>query len=223
MPFFSDVQGGLDEFNQTPAGNAVGELSELLKSDSKAFQFPLPNSVQRRLHHQSNMPIPMECYLEVSRKSIYSIVDAVRNTILQWALQLDQEGILGEGMRFTPEEKAIAMTNQTIHIGNFQGILGNVDESTVNQSLTMSVEAGDFGSLQQKLGEAGIASEDLLELKSALETDPKPKAPSEFGPKVSAWIGTMMTKAASGAWKVTVDTAAKLIPAAIAAYYGFEG
>ena len=223
MPIFSDVPGRGDEFSRSPAKSPVGELSELLKSDSKSFQMPLPNRVQRRLHQQCDMPVPMECYLKVSRNAVYSIIDAVRNTILQWALQLEQEGILGEGMRFTSEEKAIAMTSQNIHIGNFQGVLGDVNESTVTQSLTMSVQAGNFSSLQQKLTEAGISKEDLEQLKTALEADPKPSKSSEFGPQVSSWIGTMMGKAASGAWNVTVETAAKLIPTAIAAYYGLGG
>lgn len=223
MPIYSDVPGRENEFSRAPVGSPVGELSMLIQSEREFFQIALSNAVQRRLHRNCDMPMPMECYLRVSLNAIFGILDSVRNAILQWALQLEQDGILGEEMRFTSEEKAIAMTSQNIHIANFQGILGNVNESTVNQSLDMSVKNGDFNSLQQKLGEAGISTEDLQDLKSALEADTKPDSPSEFGPKVSAWIGNMITKAASGAWKVTVDTAAKLIPEAIAAYYGTGG
>src|SRR5690606_25216640 len=193
------------------------------QSESEFFQIPLPNAVQRRLHRSCDMPMPLECYLRVSPNSVSGILDAVRNTILNWALKLEQEGIVGEGMRFTSEEKAIAMTSQNIHIGSFQGILGDVAGSSVTQTLTMSINAGDFNSLKQRLTEAGIGAEDLETLKEALEADPKPSKSSEFGPQVSSWIGTMMGKAASGAWKVTLDTAGKLIPAAIAAYYGLGG
>ncbi|HWL10225.1 MAG TPA: hypothetical protein VNQ76_17600 [Planctomicrobium sp.] len=222
MPIFTDVPSQEDEFSRAPLGVPVGELSVLLQSDSEFFKIRLPNSVQRRLHRQCDMPMPLECYLRVSPNSVFRIMDAVRNTILNWALKLEQEGILGEGMRFSPEEKAIAMTNQNIHIGNFQGILGNVSGSTVSQSLNMSIKAGDFNSLKQRLTEAGITPEDLQSLKTALEADRKPTSSSQFGPQVSAWIGTMMGKAASGVWKVTLDTAGKLIPTAIAAYYGLS-
>jgi hypothetical protein len=223
IPIFSDTPGRENEFSRAPVSSPVGELTVLIQSKSEFFQIALSNNVQRRLHHNCDMPVPMECYLRVSLNSVFGILDAVRNTILQWALQLEQDGILGEGMRFTSEEKAIAMTSQNIHISNFQGILGNVNESTVNQSLTMSIKSGDFNSLQKKLAESGISENDLRELRSALDADPKPDTPSEFGPRVSEWIGNMITKAASGAWKVTVDTAAKLIPEALAAYYGIGG
>jgi hypothetical protein len=223
MPVFSDDSKRTDEFSQSPLRINMGEISALLASDSTFFQMPLPNSVQRQLHYQCDMPMPMECYLRISRNAVSGIVDVVRNTILNWALKLEQEGILGEGMRFTSEEKAIAMTNQNIHIGSFQGILGHVDGSSVTQNLNMSIKAGDFNSLKQRLTEAGIPAEDVKSLKEALDTDPKPTSPSEFGPKVSAWIGTMMTKAASGVWKVALDTAGKLIPTAISAYYGLSG
>lgn len=223
MPIFSDGPGRGDEFSRAPVSSPIGELSVLIQSESEFFQIPLPNAVQRRLHRSCDMPMPLECYLRVSPNSVSGILDAVRNTILNWALKLEQEGILGEGMRFTSEEKAIAMTSQNIHIGSFQGILGDVAGSTVTQTLTMSIKAGDFNSLKLQLAEAGVSADDLESLKEALDTDPKPTSPSGFGPKVSAWIGTVMTKAASGAWKVTLDTAGKLIPTAIAAYYGLGG
>jgi len=159
----------------------------------------------------------------LDESSLFVILDVVRNTILKSSLELERQGILGEGMRFTSAEKAIAMTSQNIHIGSFQGILGDVAGSTVNQSQSMSVTAGDFNSLQQRLTDAGIAPADLESLREALTTDPKPTSPSGFGPKVSAWIGTMMTHAASGAWKVTLETAGKMLPTSIADYYGMGG
>ncbi len=203
MPIFSDVPGRGDEFSRALIGTPIGELHVLTQSTSKFFQIPLPNAVQRRLHRSCDMPVPMECHLHVSRNAVFGIIDAVRNTIFNWSLQLEQKGILGDGMRFTPEEKALAMTSQNIHINSFQGILGDVSESTVTQTLEMSVTAGDLKSLQQILTEAGISLEDIQQLMVALEADPKPKAASELGPKVSAWIGNMMSKAVSGGWKVT--------------------
>jgi hypothetical protein len=223
MPIFSDGPGRGDEFSRQKMGMPVGKINALLASDSTFFQISLPDSVQRRLHIECDMPAPLECYIHVSRNSLSGILDAVRNTILNWALKLEQEGILGEGMSFTSEEKAKAMTKQNIHIGSFQGILGDVAGSTVTQTPNMSIKAGDFNSLKQTFAEAGISPADIESLKDSLDTDPKPTSSSGYGPKVSAWIGTMVTKAASGAWKVTLDTAGKLISTAIAAYYGLKG
>ena len=46
--------------------------------------------------------------LVVQLSSITKMLDAVRNATLEWSLKLEQDGILGEDLRFTPKEKAIA-------------------------------------------------------------------------------------------------------------------
>ncbi|WP_437207088.1 hypothetical protein [Planctomicrobium sp. SH664] len=211
-----------EELTRVPMMQPLADLVALAASESSTFQVQMPPGV-RNLLLEGQGQFPMEPVMQMSRIYVVRALDAVRNTILEWSLRLEKQGILGEGMRFTSEEKAIAMTSQNIHINSFQGILGDVAGSTVTQNLNMSIKAGDFNSLKQRLTEAGITAEDLESLKEALNADPKPTSPSGFGPKVSAWIGTMMTKAASGAWDVTVATAGNLIPAAITAYYGLGG
>lgn len=207
---------------RVPMTQAISEIQALVDRGT-SFHLSVPAD-EAALHWRlMNGGEPMELVKEGSSVNLSGVIDAVRNTVLEWSLRLEEQGILGEGMRFTSEEKAIAMTSQNIHIGSFQGILGDVAGSTVTQSLNMSIKAGDFNSLKQQLIEAGVSADDLESLKEALDADPKPTSPSGFGPKVSAWIGTMMSKAASGAWKVTLDTAGKLIPTAIAAYYGLKG
>ena len=229
---FNDVLGRLvpyylpeeleESLTQHSLKQPLASLVELVSSDSATFEYQMPLTV-RNILLQRQGEFPMEPVMRMSRIYVIKAIDAVRNTILEWSLRLEQQGILGKGMRFSSEEKAIAMNSQNVHIGSFQGILGDVDGSTVTQSLNMSIEAGDFNRLKQQLTEAGITGEDLESLKEALDTDPKPTSPSGFGPKVSGWIGTMMTRAASGAWEVTLEAAGKLIPQAISAYYGLDG
>ena len=55
-----------------------------------------------------------------------TVIDAVRTMILNWSLKLEEEGILGEGLSFSEEEKQKAATSTQIRIENFQGILGDV-------------------------------------------------------------------------------------------------
>lgn len=201
----------------------ISEIRAFVDGGGTTFKINVTASEAAVLWKYINEGEPLELVKQGSGIALTGIIEAVRNTVLEWSLRLEEQGILGEDMRFSSNEKAIAMTSQNIHIGSFQGILGDVAGSTVTQTLNMSIKAGDFNSLKQQLAEAGIGVEDLESLKEALDADPKPTPPSGFGPKVSAWIGTMMTKAASGAWKVTLDTAGKLIPTAITAYYGLGG
>ncbi|ENO3979100.1 hypothetical protein ACBI01_003287 [Aeromonas veronii] len=56
--------------------------------------------------------------------TIHGIVDRVRNVVLRWALNLEQQGILGENMSFTDQEK---QQSQHIHIN----ITGDVKNSQI--------------------------------------------------------------------------------------------
>ena len=48
------------------------------------------------------------------------IIEKVKNTILEWTLKLEEEGVLGEGMRFSDKEKQTAMAlPQTVN--NYYG------------------------------------------------------------------------------------------------------
>lgn len=223
MPVFFEAPDDEHRLSHFLALQAIGELQHLVSSGAKHLQSPFSPQEKQRIMRQMDTPVPMECQRLVSVSSLAAILNAVRNIILDWSLRLEEQGILGEGMRFSQEEKAIAMTSQNIHIGSFQGVLGNVSESNVTQNQQMTINAGDFESLRKQLDEAGIDKTDLDALKQALDSDPEPESKYKFGPNVSSWIGNILGKAASGVWKVTLETASKLIPTAIASYYGLKG
>jgi hypothetical protein len=135
-------------------------------------------------------------------------------------MKLEEEGILGEGLTFSHEEKQKAQGNPSINIGQFQGILGNVSDSNVTQNLEMVIQPGDFKTLAKFLESQGINKEDISELEKAVGSDPKPESANAFGEKVSSWIGKMIKKAASGAWQIGITTAGNILSTAIKAYYG---
>lgn len=76
--------------------------------------------------------------------------------------------------------------------------------------------------MERVLRDNGISEDDVKELRTALESDEVPKKGESFGPKVSAWIGKMMGKAADGSWKIAVEVGANVLAKVIGAYYGFD-
>lgn len=54
--------------------------------------------------------------------TIHGIVERVRNVVLRWALNLEQQGILGENMSFTDQEK---QQGQHIHINITGGVINS--------------------------------------------------------------------------------------------------
>ncbi|MDK2595430.1 hypothetical protein [Pseudoalteromonas obscura] len=156
--------------------------------------------------------------------NVDSILDAVRNNILKLALDFEEAGIKGENMSFTADEKKQVTELQNVSIENFQGILGPVTNSTVTQNNAIEIKKQDFESLAAYLKtELNVGYGDISTLKAAIDADQNEQkaVKGEFGPKVSEWIGTMVTKAASGAWGVSIATAGGFLANALTKFYGF--
>jgi hypothetical protein len=59
---------------------------------------------------------PLQATRHLSRSAVSGIIDAVRNMVLDWCLQLEKDGILGEGLVFSAKEKEVAAhSNYTIN------------------------------------------------------------------------------------------------------------
>jgi AbiTii-like protein len=56
--------------------------------------------------------------LQIDRSQFQGILDAVRNIILEWTLKLEEDGILGENMTFTENEKRVS-NSPVFNIKNF--------------------------------------------------------------------------------------------------------
>lgn len=117
----------------------IGPLCNLLRSSSGQFKIDFPPALQSLLVAPfSNVPgVPT---LEVSRSSIEMVLDAVRNAILKWSLQLEADGIRGEGLSFTSAEVAAARQHAqqlqppTINIGTM--VNSSIQQSSDGATLT---------------------------------------------------------------------------------------
>lgn len=96
--------------------------------------------------------------LIVGRSQMMKILDAVRNEVLNWALDLEKQGVLGKGLTFSPEEVKQA---GSIHIGQFSGVWGNVNSS--------NVVIGDYASIHAQLKAAGVEQAARNEIESVLD------------------------------------------------------
>ena len=113
------------------------------------------------------------------------------------------------------QQKVTQIFYTTVH-GGAANIVGTTRDSVVIQGL----QSGDFNALSEALASSGVETQDLAELRKAIEADPTPSDANAFGPKVSEWIATMISKAASGSWKVGIGAGGSLLAGAIAKYYG---
>ena len=198
----------------------ISELENLLTrgENTGVLTMTFPPEAEKSIMQMTGMPI--QPVLRVDRSQVHGAIDAIRSRILDWTLKLEEDGILGENMTFSDEERTKAQSNTQVYINDFKGILGNVSNSNVTQNY--NITQNDWQSLEKFLTTNGISKTDAAELKSSLEKDTPPQSKSNFGKAVSDWIGRMVAKAASGAWDISAATAAALLADAIAKYYGLK-
>lgn len=125
---------------------SIGSLYEAAKGDSGFLQVPF--SEQHMVIIRTMLGADdrgwMIPFRKFDRSQVHAILDAVRNHILDWTLRLESEGILGEGLTFTPQEKDKAAAMTSIQIGsveNFQGVIGNVSESQLHIESPAAIDA----------------------------------------------------------------------------------
>src|ERR1700730_16075077 len=119
--------------------------------------------------------------IEFSVSAAIGIVEAVRNRLLEWSIELERQGILGENMSFKDEEKAIAK-NQTFNIEHMTGFIGDVSQS--------KVEVYDYSSIHKTLKDAGIPKterDSLEEIMDELKVSSPEEKPRLFE-KGKAWV-----------------------------------
>lgn len=127
---------------QAPLGQALGAVEEGLRTaERRTFLFSL--SPSRKASIMQAIRYSDDVRLQLSETSLFAVVDAVRHLILNWALELESTGIVGDGVNFnqTEQQKAIAVTHQYF-IQN-AGVVGDVTgKATVtnNQSAFMSTD-----------------------------------------------------------------------------------
>lgn len=222
IPFIIDHAETMKAIQKIRVHESVESLLQLASSSRKGeITFPFAPEQEAALMRMQDGLVQLKPYRVVGANTILAIVEAVRTRVLEWALALEKEGIMGAGLSFSDREKKIAEGTQNVSIQNFQGILGNITGGNVSQSMNMTVTPGEFASLASYLKAQGVEEADISALESVVRNDPEPKSPGKFGSGVSGWIGRMVGKAADGSWGVAIGTAANVLGSAITKFYGF--
>lgn len=133
-----------------------------------------PYSPEQSAKLMSMMQEPFEPSLEVPANLIEGVVASVRNRILDFALDLERQGILGEGMSFTKQEKLVAsQIHYNVNVENMHG--SQIQQGTTNssQSYSQALDLPGLSALVEKMLPAigAIANpNDRSQIESDLET-----------------------------------------------------
>jgi hypothetical protein len=144
----------------------------------------------------------MQFMLLFSPVTLSGIVDAVRNVILDWSLKLEKNGIKGEGMTFSKEDRAKAQAPGVVYqinsIENFTGNMGGVSgQGVVNATTRIGVDsqalAKLIGQLEGSKGQFGLSTDKQLELEKTLAELKTLNSSKPNSSKLGALLGVAKT------------------------------
>lgn len=215
IEFGTTPQSLMHEFTTIYVQEAISNIEKHVE-DSGKLEIRMPDALTNMLYVGSNSHERFKISWRFSAVSLSSVLAAVRGRILTWSLDLEKQGILGEGVNFSFKEKEIA---SMVFKNDFNGAVinnnGVLASSTgdVTQENRMTVKSFDV--LRDKLKEIGISDIEINELHEAIENSEQPLTSTGFSHSISNWIGRISGKAMQGGLKVggavAVDVIVKLI------------
>ena len=121
----------------------------------------------------------MEVVLKTTKSQIENIFGIVKNKILEWTLGLEENGILGENMTFTKEEKSNA-SNITY---NFNGDNARVNNNSTDNSTNIVYNNPEvikqLDALKDEINKLKTNSKESLEIIENIEEQLKSKQPNK--------------------------------------------
>lgn len=209
----------------------ISSYGALIKSTSKGENFIEQIPADLVAYYSQKIYPGMVClsaWKEIPHGSIVSLVDVVRNKILDFALKIETE---------IPEAKEIEnisknsfpsiqeKVSQAFHT-TIYGNVGNIADGNTNvsQTATINVKNGDLESLKKYLLEYGVETKEVEELEKAIKSDNKEEVvkTKQLGGSVTGWIGGLVSKYVNIAMPMAQAVSADLITKAIFMYYGIQ-
>ncbi len=169
--------------------NPISEIIGLLdsKSDSNTIQVSYSPEGSKVLSESIGGKKRVRLLLGTS--SLFPILDSIKTIILNWAMKLEGDNILGKGLTFTVHEKEIAQS-PTYNTTNFYGPVSSsqIQQQTSDSTQSLTIDKIDIEpilkiitEIRDKLPELELANELEDELKAEMNTvnaqaiSPKPK------------------------------------------------
>jgi len=142
-----------------PAYQPISELEGLL--NSKAIFLPLTRDLHYPLGNELGIDVSdWQQQIQFSTTQLQGLLNAVKDKLLDWSLELGKRGITGENMSFDEKERKSAQS-QVFNIQHFTGVLGDVSHS--------SVQVYDYSSLHQTLKQQNVPQQERNELENIMD------------------------------------------------------
>lgn len=179
----------MDIISRHRSGQSIAEIEDLIErhDSSSTLHRPFPPGQQQVLRDAVNFYTEFSLFID--RSALSRVVDSVRNAVLSWALTLEEDGILGEGLSFSNSEKEAA-AQSSYNINNFFGEVkdtqvqqatGTSNQQYTNKNVDVEALSGLISLVKDRIEEIDFIGDQKDEVLSDLATiesqasSPKPK------------------------------------------------
>lgn len=152
-------------------GQSIGEIESTIANagPDDSFQTGIPHEFAVKWMRQFNLSgLP---FLHVQKSELTKIVSSVRNKIVEWASDLESQGIIGDEFTFSEKEKAAA-GSVVFNIGSM--VNSQIQQDAANSTQVQKnfrVEKAEVQRLVEKIKEEVRSGNFPSEMKSQLEID----------------------------------------------------
>ena len=149
-------QNTFDVCATVPVNTPIPEI-ELSLNDtdsSGCFEFPYRVEQQKALWAAMGHNWQLRVRLEVQQCS--SILNAVRNILTDWTIELEKNGVVGEGLLFNAEDRkksadATSAIVNNYHMGNVGALVQSASQSVIQGGVNSSLNMGDIKNLTEEI------------------------------------------------------------------------
>lgn len=119
--------------------NSISEIISLCESSKNGLISEFSGEDLALFNKMFDSLLPMKYALHIPTTAVKDIEEKVKNTILEWTLKLEAEGIVGENMTFSEKEKDIAI-NIPQTVNNYYGNTSVINSPSDNVQIVSGSE-----------------------------------------------------------------------------------
>jgi hypothetical protein len=218
-----DIKHCLENHEEKSGIKSLEDLTlEQGKGRKSQFLIPWPANLiaQHATDFLQNYSL-MQAWQCIGRNQIVSIIDTVRNRLLDFILNLKEEfPEIEKDDQYSEHIKneTVSQIFQTFVLGDNNVVASG---SNISQRVKMKVRENDLDSLMDYLHSLNIATEDTHKLRMAIEKDGVPKQKDLLGQGVKRWILNQTETALDRATTTAYGVISGLIVQALCMYYGW--
>jgi len=203
--------------------DGVSRYETLVKAEEGTVQSPWPAeavAIYSNAFYEGFVCI--SAWRLVDRSTINGMLNAVRNRVLEFALQIEAEapdaGEAPSGTVPVKPERAEAIFTNVIYGGNNVIAMAKGD---VTQRASV-ITRPEWKHLSAKLRELGLTEEAVNELSQAIELDSAITPPGEVGPATKRWLGDISARVGMGTLKLVGAASTAVVTAEVLHFLGLH-